>query len=321
MPFSRFFPKSLTTAHLVVSLFFGLLLLTGLLVHRDYGVSTDEPNNHLNGLVSAKYLAQLVAPEVAARQPTNHLIPNMRSFRDADHGVAFELPMVVLSYLFTRHDAQAYYQLRHLLIFFVFVLGVWALYRLGTIRFRDWRCGLLGAGMLVLSPRFFAESFYNGKDIVYMALFTVAIYTLARLLQRPTAGRAVVHGLATAFAVDVRVQGLLLILVTLVMLAAEAATRPAAELPRQRVLGLGALYVVAALVFIFIGWPYLWATPLPELLNVSQRISQYSLWPGRVTYFGQILAGHQIPWHYIPVWIGLTTPVPYLVAAGLGLLA
>ncbi|SMB88075.1 hypothetical protein SAMN00120144_1150 [Hymenobacter roseosalivarius DSM 11622] len=319
MPNSRSFLQSLLTVRWVVGLFFGLLLLTGLLLHRDYGVSTDEPNNHLNGLVSAKYLAQLVAPEVVARQPTSHLIPDIRAFRDADHGVAFELPMVVLSYLFTRHDPQAYYYLRHLLIFFIFVLGVWALYRLGTLRFGDWRWGLLGAVLLVLSPRFFAEAFYNGKDIVYMVLFTVAMYTLTRFLLRPTYGRAIVHGLATAVAVDVRVQGLLLVVVTLVMLLVEAANRPATELPRRRMIGLGALYVVAALLFTFIGWPYLWATPLSELLDVSQRISQYALWPGRVVYFGQVLPGHQIPWHYIPVWISLTTPLPYLGAAAIGL--
>ncbi|WP_133273993.1 glycosyltransferase family 39 protein [Hymenobacter radiodurans] len=321
MPSSRSFLQLLLTARGVVSLFFGLLILTGVLLHRDYGVSIDEPNNHLNGLVSAKYLAQLVVPELVARQPTNHLIPDIRSFRDADHGVAFELPMVVVSYLFTRHDAQAYYYLRHLLIFFLFVLGVWALYRLGTRWFGDWRWGLLGAGLLVLSPRFFAEAFYNGKDIVYMAFFTLAIYTLVRLLYHPTRGRALVHGLATALAVDVRVQGVLLLVVTLVMLGLEAVNRPATELPRRRVAGVAALYVAAALIFIIIGWPYLWATPLPELLNVSRRISQYSLWPGRVVYFGQVLPGTQLPWHYIPVWISLTTPLPYLLAAGLGLAA
>jgi hypothetical protein len=106
MPSGRSFLQFALSARGVVGLFFGLLILTGVLLHRDYGVSIDEPNNHLNGLVSAKYLAQLVAPEVVARQPTNHLIPDIRAFRDADHGVAFELPMVVISYLFTRHGVQ-----------------------------------------------------------------------------------------------------------------------------------------------------------------------------------------------------------------------
>ena len=54
----------------------------------------------------------------------------------------------------------------------------------------------------------------------------VAIYTLLRLLQRPTLGRAIVHGLYYGLAVDVRVQGLLLLVVSLLMLGLEALTEP-----------------------------------------------------------------------------------------------
>ena len=61
---------------LLVGGFFVGLLSLGLWLHRDYGISWDEPNNHLNGLVSVKYLAQLVAPALAKQHP---LIPDMRA--------------------------------------------------------------------------------------------------------------------------------------------------------------------------------------------------------------------------------------------------
>ena len=56
--------------------------------------------------------------------------------------------------------------------------------------FSDWRIGLLSALFLVLTPRFFAESFYNSKDIVFMAVFAVGMNTtisfvLHRALTRP----------------------------------------------------------------------------------------------------------------------------------------
>ena len=35
-------------------------------------------------------------------------------------------------------------------------------------------------------------------------------------------------------------------------------------------------------------------------------------------YFGQFINARQAPWHYLPVWIVLTTPMPYLLAALLG---
>lgn len=306
-----------TPKRLLVGGFFGILLGLGFWLHRDYGVSWDEPNNHLNGLVSVKYLAQLIAPELAGNYP---LIPALRAFRDADHGVAFELPLAVLGYFFTPDDSQAFYYLRHLLIFLLFVLGVWALYRLGTIRFGDWRLGLVAAVLLVLSPRFFAEAFYNGKDIVYMAFFTLAMYSLVLLLQRPTLGRAVAHGLVTALAADIRVQGLLLVPISLVMLGLEEAYQRPAGLPRRKLAAVGGLYVSAALVFTVLGWPYLWALSLPDLLISAQRISHYP-WPGYIVYFGQLLSAPQLPWHYLPVWIGISTPLPYTVAAAAGLVS
>ncbi|QIL77069.1 ArnT family glycosyltransferase [Hymenobacter sp. HDW8] len=305
---------------LIVGSFFGLLVLLGLLLHRDYGVSADEANNHLNGLVSAKYLAQLVAPELVARQASSHLIPDIRTFADADHGVAFELPLALLSFVFTHGNSQAFYHLRHFCVFLVFLVGVWALYRLATLRWRDWRLGLVSAGLLVLSPRFFAESFYNGKDIVYMALFTLAMYTLTRLLQRPTVGRVLVHGLATALAVDVRVQGLLLVLMSGLLLGLEAYYRPRVERHTQGWVSAAALYVVAALGLTVLGWPYLWALSWDELLAATQRISQYP-WRGSVLYLGHAyrVPTEHLPWHYIPVWIVVTTPVTYTLAAAGGL--
>jgi hypothetical protein len=208
--------------------------------------------------------------------------------------------------------------LRHLCVFLVFVGGVWALYRIAALRYEDWRWGLLAAGLLVLSPRFFAEAFYNGKDIVYMACFTGAIYTLLRLLRRPTLGRAIVHGLFTAVAVDVRVQGLLLIVVSLLMLGLEAAYWPRAELTWGRAGRVGAVYLGAALCFIVLGWPYLWALSWSELVAATGRISQYP-WPGQVVYFGQRLPAGALPWHYIPVWIIISTPLLYILAAVVGL--
>lgn len=296
--------------------FFVLLLSLGVWLHNDYGISWDEPNNHLNGLVSAKYLAQLVAPARMVQQPELARIPDLRAFRDADHGVAFELPLTLLGALLTPHDSQGYYRLRHLSVFLVFVGGVWALYQLARQRFGHRGWGLLAAGLLVLSSRFFAEAFYNGKDIVYMAFFTLAIYTLTRLLRRPTPSRALVHGLTTALAVDIRVQGLLLVLITMLLLALEAAYQLRwrwAQFGR-----VGVLYIVAALSLTVLGWPYLWALSWQELLHATERIGRYP-WPGQVIYFGERVLASELPWHYLPVWITITTPLPYIIASLVGL--
>lgn len=301
----------------VVGLFFGLLLGLGGLLFSDYGVSWDEPIDRRNGLVSLRFVTSLVAPQWTESQTLLHGVPSIRDYPDNDHGVLFELPLALYDVLRPGTDLRTYYLVRHAAVFLVSLLGVWALYKLATLRFRDERLGLVAAGLLVLSPRFFAESFYNGKDLVFVGLFTLGIYTLVRLLERPTWRRAVVHGLATAAATDVRILGLLLGPFTLALLALLLLSD--ASGPARRALGRAALvYLLALAAGVVAGWPYLWEHTLEHLAAAFASLSHF-YWQGNLLYMGKVMAGSSIPWHYALVWMSITTPVAYQVAGLLGL--
>jgi len=301
--------------------FFGSLLLLGIWLHRDYGVSWDEPTDHQNGSVSGRYVAELLLPGLLRGNPTLATIPPITNYTDNDHGVAFELPVAALGLLLTPGNQQGYFFLRHLLIFFTAVVGIWALYRLGSIYFRREWLGLLAALLLVLSPRLFAESFFNGKDVPFMVFFALGMYTLVRLLARPTSGRVLAHALATAVAIDIRVPGVLLVAFTLGMLGLEILWPVAERLSVRRGLLLVISYLVLTAVFVVVGWPALWADPVGHFITSFRSLSHYK-WPAATNfYLGQHVPAKQLPWHYIPVWIASTTPVLYLAAAVLGLAA
>ena len=298
--------------------FFALLLLTGLACFRDYGVSWDEEVLRTNGMVSAKYVAGLVAPAWTAQQPKFANIPVLAGHRDNDHGVLFELPLVAVAKVLGVNDSRTYYLLRHLAVFLVFAAGVGALYGLARIRLRSWRWGLVVSAALVLSPRFFAEAFYNAGDIVFMALFAVGVGTLVRLVRRPSWGRAAVHGLATAAAVDVRVLGVLLVALSLGMVALEMMFGPPERARRVALSRAVGLYLPVAAAATVAGWPFLWEAPVARFLYVFQHLSRYTTWDGDVLYWGRIISAHQLPWHYAPVWILITTPLAYTAAFLLG---
>ncbi|ALD22084.1 hypothetical protein [Hymenobacter sp. DG25A] len=296
-------------------IFFALLLLIGGLLHRDYGVSWDEVNNHLNGLVSLNYAARQLAPELAQRVTAGHSpIPDIRQYHDSDHGPVFEMVVSLLGYVLTDGDARPLYFLRHLLVFCTFVLGVGGLYYIGRWRFQDWRWGLVTSILLVLSPRFFAEAFYNGKDIVFMALFTLAVAGLLWMRDQPNLGRVLVLGILTALATDIRVQGLLVALPTLAVLL----RLPAHAYSSSRRAFLILVYLTTTLAVAFLGWPYLWATPVNELWAALNQLDSY-FWVEPCLYWGKLIPANQLPWHYLPVWILITTPVSYSLLALLGL--
>lgn len=299
---------------LIRGYFLGLLLLGAVLL-RHHGVSWDEPTDRQTGMISARYVAGLLAPDWATRQPAFAPLPAFATYSDNDHGVLFEMPLGFAEVLLGITDSRATYLLRHACVFLTFVGGVWALYRLARLRFGSWRLGLAASTLLLLSPRFFAEGFYNSKDLVFLAVFTLGIYTLARLLQRPTPGHAAVHGLVTAAATDVRLLGCLLVAFTLGMVLLELLYGPAAL--RRRWLTALPLYGLVTVAATVAGWPYLWADPLGNFLRAFGSLSSFAF-DADLLYFGERVSVNALPWHYIPVWVLLTTPVGYTAAALLG---
>ncbi|RSK37514.1 hypothetical protein [Hymenobacter metallilatus] len=299
----------------LVGAFFGVLVGLGGALHRDYGVGWDEQLDRLNGIINAKYVALKLAPELARRQATFAQIPDMRDNQDADHGVLYQLPLVVLEKVVGAEDSRDVYFFRHLVIWLTCVGGIYALYRVGARYLGSGAWGLAVAAALVLSPRMFAESFYNYKDLVFLGFFTVGIGTLHRWLRQPTWPRAALHAVAVGAAIDVRTMGVLLVALTLGFAGLEAWARPAL----WRRLAGGLLLMVPLLVAVVVaGWPYLWEHPVSHFVAAFSSFSRYRA-DMLTLYLGREISVRELPWHYAPVWILVTTPLPYvaLFLAGL----
>ncbi len=301
--------------------FLGVLLALGWAVVPDYGSFVDEDSCRESGQFSLIYLCELVPPRwlparaaarVAARPPALRLA----AYVDRDYGVAFELPLTILETLTTAPtDGRAVLLLRHRAVFLTCFAGLLAFYWLARERYGSWRWGLLGAALLLLSPRQLADAFYNSKDAVFMAVQLLATATALALVRRPTPGRAAAHALACALAIDVRIMGVLVPVLTAALLALRAARGDYAGQRLGRALAVYALGL-PALVVAF--WPYLWAAPLAHFGEAFRHMARFR-WNGEVLYGGQLVRASRLPWHYAPVWIGLTTPPLYLAGLLLAL--
>ncbi len=298
---------------LLVGLFFGLLILVGGWLHQDYGISWDEPQQRLIGEVSERYVLETAFPFLGL---SSRPVPDLHEFRDKDYGVVFELPAVFAERLFNLRDTRDIYFFRHLLTFLVFVAGCYALYRMVALRFGDWRLGLLAVVLLVLSPRFFADAFYNSKDIVFMAAYVGAICSLLFFVVRPTVPMTIGHGLLSAIAIDVRIMAVIIPVTTLAVIVAKLLR---GELTIVRGCVIAGVYLLATAMFAVLFFPYLWAAPLENLITAFNNMSQFGRWGGTVLYFAEFIDGTQLPWHYAPVWIAITTPIPYVLLALLGM--
>jgi len=287
----------------VVGLFFIAYLCAGLLVFRDYGFSCDE--------AVQRELGRRVYNFVFEKDQSLYSAINVY------HGPLFQFVLVALEKVLNLQDTREIYLMRHLVTFLLFYAAVFFFYLLCARHFKDWRFGLLGAFFLIVSPRIFANSFYNPKDIPFLSLFIINIYILLRFLDKKSFTRALVLGLASAALISVRVGGVLLPVFTVFFAGLDSVAKP--EAPKKAAYVIFA-YLLSLFLSTLLFWPLLWGDPVHRFVTAIRISADYPLYAEGSVYMGEHIRSFFVPWHFAPVWIAITTPVCYMVLFFVGVL-
>jgi hypothetical protein len=72
------------------------------------------------------------------------------------------------------------------------------------------------------------------------------------------------------------------------------------------------LYAVLLPPLVVLFWPTLWSDPLGNFIQAVKQMKSFP-WDAPVLYLGNYVKATELPWHYIPVWLFITTPVLYTV--------
>lgn len=287
----------------VVCAFFSILLLLGTRIYQDYGMSWDEPAQYRYGQTVIRYVTG----------QDNNLLTDW----DRYHGPAFEIILAVAQTLFIKTNTeQEIYFLRHYLNYLLFIAGVWCFYLICLRRFRNWKIALLGSLMLVLSPRIFGQAFYNSKDLPFLSFFIISVYTMMRYLDGKKILWAALHALACALLVDTRVLGIMVPIITVALFVKDIWVNRGER--TFKIIAGFAVYGGLLIGLVLLFWPILWSGPIREFGNAFMQMSRFP-WKGQVLYRGALIKGAELPWHYTPVWILISTPLIYIVLFTVGL--
>jgi hypothetical protein len=284
---------------LLVALFFGAYLVLGLVVCQDYGVPWDDPRQREIGLLNCQYI-----------EGTNQ---KLLSFKDKYYGPWFEMALVSVEKLARFDTSRKSYLSRHLMTFLLFFIGLIFFYFLCQERFKSWKVGMLGVACLVLSPRIFADSFYNTKDIPFLTLFVISMVTLTRYLNKRTAFTISCHGIVCGLLTGIRVPGIIVPVITVISLGVlHLSDRQTTEHRQSHWLRDSLLFGFFVIVVTVGVWPVLWKNPVYHFLQAVSTMSRYA-WPHEVLYLGEFIKASHLPWHYIPVWMAITIPFFYII--------
>lgn len=285
-----------TIVHGIFSVLFLLYVGIGFRVYQDYGVPIDEYSQAELGRVNYE---RIVAGN-----------PEIQTQYDRYYGPAFEVPLYVFSTVMQSSFGIDRMNARHLGIFLFFAFSLVLFYRFLANITGHPGYGAMGAALLVLSPRFFAESFYNTKDIAFLSATILILWAYARP-KKPVWIWVVVLAAATGFAIAVRAQGLLLFAVCII-----AVLFTGTETRRVRIQTAG-IYSVLTLGFAFAMFPVFWNDTIRNVIGFFRSSANPVGVP--TYYFGKFYVSPSIPWHYHFVWVAISSLLSVVVTGVAGI--
>ena len=293
-------------------LFFLIFFLIGIFIFPDYGISIDEDETRIYGFISLKTVYEIFSPEYITNineviAEHKYELPNFDVVIPTS-GIIFDLPMAFLELIYQIEDSRQYYLLRHLFTFLFFFISVYFFHQLVRKRYNSWLIGILGTLFLIISPKIFANSFYNNKDIIFMSLSIINLYIAINFLEKQNYKNAVIFAIVSALAINVRILGLILPTLVLLIYIINILRD---ESNKKKILQPLILFLILLPFFIFLFWPYLWSNPLENLLYSFKYLSDHTL-TNHTFYLGHYIFSKDPPWHYHLVWILVSTPTLYL---------
>ncbi len=309
------FPISRNTAPAV--LFFTVTLIIGWVILPDYGISWDEFLQRRYGLMAYDHVVRTFGLDWQLFYPDYFL----ESTAGRQYSIIFSLVAAAIERLLNigPEDHYAQFQLRHKMTFLLFWLSTICFYKILKERFfyqkhadgnRSVYYPLLGTLLLLLTPRVFAHSFFNPKDIVLLSFYIISLYTLIRFLKKTTLITGFIHGIACAFVVNARTPGLIVPVLT-VLFSMLYVIPKRQEVNRKAWVifaGSGTVFVITFVIFAIAFFPYLWGNLQDRAVESFNLMSNFPK-EIRTLMFGQYVGNTPPPFYYPYAWMGVTLPL------------
>lgn len=295
-------------------LLFCLLFLFGLCSFQDYGLAGDAYEERRTCLVNYKYLFPSVA-DIQTDTVNFSEIADLSEYADRYYGVALQLPTVFVEHFFDFNlTYNQIFQMRHLYTFLLFFAGCIFFFLLARMLTGSTAAACVGTAMFILSPRILADSMYNIKDIPFLSIFIVNLYVGLRFLRKPGPLSAALLGIVSAVCTNTRIIGGIAVFACLLAFLCDRTRWQRFS----RALGLCLLCGIVCFVTYVAITPVTWSGPISAIIGTLRTFSSFDVYTFTNYFMGELIDGSQLPWYYLPVWIGLTTPLLYLILFGVG---
>ncbi len=297
--------KTLNNPYFTGICLFIITLLIGLFTYKDYGMAWDEPDQRAPGVQSYNYIFN--GNQELFQKKSDH------------HGAGFEIPLVIIEKSLNITDPKAIYEMRHLVTHLFFLVSLLFGYFLFYRLFKNNLIASIGYLLLAFSPRIYAHSFFNTKDLPFLCMFTI-IFAVSEYAfdKKNKLSLFFILGLLCGYATSIRIMGVMIggFIIAFLLLDLFFNIKDK-EKPTKTVLKI-LLFIIGFFALLLLGWPYLWHNPVKNFADSFASFSHYE-WNGPVLLNGKFEKATKLPWFYFPVWFFITNPILWLIAGFTGI--
>ena len=289
------------------NIFFGIifiiLICLGFLISKDYGATLDDQIYYRNGLATFNYVENIFSSII------NNQFLNIDNKDFEGWPVIFEMLLVILTQILNITKIEDINLFAHKLNYIIFLISLFVFAKLVKIITKSSLYSILSIFLIILSPRIFAESFYNSRDIFFLSVFIFFSFSAYKFLENSNIKSVFLLSVFTAILFNTKILGIIPILIFISLYLFNLID---AKFKKHKLIYFS-YFLILTNIFIYVTWPYLWGDYFNNMFKAfkdiiiahdNMIIINY--------YFGDYISSATTPWHYRIIWFLISTPLSIL---------
>ncbi len=305
---------------LIQKLLFIIFIFFGLLSAKDYNISYDELEYRQQGFIVLNHLGKKFFPE-----KTNQIIKNKNLdytdldnyfINDTNHFKVHHTFLATLEYIFHKNSSKSVvFNFRHAINFIFSSLLIILLYKLLRFNFNR-SSSSIGIILFILSPRIYANFFFNPNDIMSMLSLVGSLFYLFRIIKKNKTVDYILFSIFIVFSFNIRFTNLYIYPLLIFSLLYISNFR-LLNFPYKKFL----LHIISAIILLYLITPNLWIDPNPiHLLKGFLSQVNFTAHDPVIMFLGSNISSSDVPFYYLLLWIIISSPVFVLILFFVGML-
>ena len=290
-----------------INMVFLSLFSIGIYFARDFGISWDEPWHRNYGKSTLAFIARLFGIEKILG--ISELIPDPNTW---GYSAFFDMLFILIERLLFIEETRNIYILRHTLNFTIYFFGAYMFFLFIKEHTQNLSISFIVSMFYLINPRLLGHGFFNCKDSIAQALVACSLLPLYLTFKTSNRKSFIISGIVIGLSIVIRVPIIYLPFIYLIALFAKDFDSQKKYFFAKNTSINVLIFFLSILFSTFVFQPLFWNISYDGIKEIFLTFMDYP-WNGYNYYLGHYISARNLPWHYIPLWVLITTPLPFII--------